>query len=158
MLNNNGHTLIPQVTKKGFSLIEMVVVMSILSILIAITMPILVENKFKSVELKIMEDISIIEYTLQELRLKNNGTLPIEGLFELNLSYINDCVDKKRVYDIRGLVEFELENKGNFYNIAGIDVIRRIKTDFVGEFIANENGTVYYISTRAIRKMDRVNH
>lgn len=98
--------------KKGFTLLELLVVLAILAILIAIAIPVYKGQKEKAVRTAHNANVRVLETALESYKQDNNGNLP-DGLDKLIPDYIKSVpkVPASNHKDLKGEKTYSIENE-----------------------------------------------
>ena len=131
---------------EAFTIIELIVVMAIIAILVLLASPKFLNQTAEAKEIQIKNDVKVVENILESYMLRNNDKLP-DGLELKDKSEIEEKVAEGKVYDYMGVVKAIEGDK--FYILKDIG-----NSKLKGEFVANENGKVYYISDKAYKDND----
>ena len=97
--------------KKGFTLLELLVVLAILAILIAIAIPVYKNQKEKAARTAHNANVRVLETALESYKQDNNGNLPV-GLDKLVPDYIKS-VPKVPAGAVDNSTEYDIDNDGN---------------------------------------------
>ena len=99
--------------KKGFTLLELLVVLAILAILIAIAIPVYKNQKEKAARTAHNANVRVLETALESYKQDNNGNLPV-GLDKLVPDYIKSVpkVPAGAVKDL-DVTEYKIGNDGS---------------------------------------------
>ena len=120
--------------------------MAIIAILVLLASPKFLNQTAEAKETQIKNDVKVVENILESYMLRNNDKLP-DGLELKDKSEIEEKVAEGKVYDYMGVVKAIEGDK--FYILKDIG-----NSKLKGEFVANENGKVYYISDKAYKDND----
>ena len=136
--------------KKGFTLIELIVVMAVIAILVLLAIPRLL-NYTKDAKLtQIVHDVKVVENVLEVYLIKNNDTLPPNGT-GIDIDDIKKEVPKNKVFNNKGLITDEAHIIGSGFEVLDNDFVKKeTKSKLSGDFIASIDGRVYYIHDKAI--------
>lgn len=97
--------------KKGFTLLELLVVLAILAILIAIAIPVYNTQKEKAARTAHNANVRVLETAVESYKQDNNGNLP-DGLDKLVPDYIKS-VPKVPAGAVEGSEEYDIDKDGN---------------------------------------------
>lgn len=137
MLNKN---------KKGFTLIELIVVMAIIGILVLLAMPKFLDYTQRARITNIRHDVKVAEDKIEEYLIKYHK-LPDDWV-EVTKEQLEALKDEKKLYNKEGLVENNVDD-GEYKIIKDDFVKTEIRSKLKGTFYANNNGKVYYEDTKA---------
>lgn len=132
-------------TKKGFTLIELIVVMAVIGILVLLAAPKFMGFTQRAKETQIIHDVKVAENAVTEHLVKNNelpSTWKNVATDELNL-----FATEGKVYSREGLSS-EVEDEELYKQVDAQFLSQRINTDLKGKFYTNKEGTVYFISSK----------
>jgi prepilin-type N-terminal cleavage/methylation domain-containing protein len=132
--------------KKGFTLIELIVVMAVLGILVLLTTPKLIGYVDRAKETVIVNDVRIAENNVLELLI--TGTEKVDGWEDIDISELELAKSENKLYDIRGLVSEDIED-GNYRLISEDYVKKSIGSNLKGKFYVSENAKVYYVRDKS---------
>ena len=98
--------------KKGFTLLELLVVLAILAILIAIAIPVYKNQKEKAAITAHNANVRVLETALESYRQDNNGELP-KDIDDLAPEYIKSVpkVPASNHQDLKGVKTYSIENE-----------------------------------------------
>ncbi|BFL76182.1 type II secretion system protein [Finegoldia magna] len=98
--------------KKGFTLLELLVVLAILAILIAIAIPVYKGQKEKAARTAHNANVRVLETALESYKQDNNGNLP-DGLDKLIPDYIKSVpkVPASNHKDLKNVKTYSIENE-----------------------------------------------
>lgn len=98
--------------KKGFTLLELLVVLAILAILITIAIPVYKNQKEKAAITAHNANVRVLETALESYRQDNNGELP-KDIDDLDPEYIKSVpkVPASNHQDLKGVKTYSIENE-----------------------------------------------
>lgn len=128
--------------KKGFTIIELVVVLAIIGILILLAMPRFMGHIKKSRITLIRHDIKVIENKIAERYI--DGNLIFQEWDKVSKD-LKELVSQGKLYETAGLAK-EVETAE--YRIIPIEIKKEGGTKLKGSFYVNKNGKVYYEDTK----------
>lgn len=98
--------------KKGFTLLELLVVLAILAILIAIAIPVYKGQKEKAARTAHNANVRVLETALESYKQDNNGELP-KDIDDLAPEYIKSVpkVPASNHQDLKGVKTYSIENE-----------------------------------------------
>lgn len=132
-------------TDKGFTLLELLIVITIIGILALLATPKIGDAVKKAKTTQIVHDIRVTETAVDLYTLKN-GSLPEDWPYIDNTD-LNLLKNSKLVYGREGIKK-EIENK-RFMKISDQFLDDNVRTHLTGTFLTSEDGIVYYIDKNA---------
>lgn len=136
----------PKRNKRGFTLIELIVVMAIIGILVLLAMPKFLGYTQRARITNIKHDVKVAEDKIEEYLIKYHK-LPDDWV-EVTKEQLEALKDEKKLYDKEGLVENNVDD-GEYKIIKDDFVKTEIRSKLKGTFYANNDGRVYYEDTKA---------
>lgn len=130
--------------KRGFTSIELIVVMVIIAALVLLAVPRFIEKTNEAKMTQIKNDVRVAEDKLTELLIKN--PVVYDNWVEADKSILQGYIESKdeQLFGRGGPV---LELEAGSYKEVGEKFVENINSQLGGEFFANEKGTVYYFET-----------
>jgi len=136
--------------RKGFTLIELIVVMVIIGILVLLATPKFMGYTQKAKLTQIMHDVKVVESVTESYLASNNDKLPPNGII-IAIDDIKVEVINNKVFDYKGKVTNEGSIIGSNFEVLDKDFIKKeSKSRLPGQFIANDDGKVYYIHDKPV--------
>ena len=127
--------------KKGFTLIELVAVMSIIAILLLMATPRVLGNTGKANEAKIVTDVGIIE-SAARIYNSENYSYPI-GI-PVDVQMLKTYADEGKVVTVNGKISYS-EITDMDINEVDMDLIKNyVRVYPEGYFYIGESGIIYY--------------
>jgi len=125
---------------KGFTLIELVVVMAIIGVLVLLAMPKFMSYMQKAKTTNIKHDIAVTETALAATLVKDNKFPSIWR--NISNDELKTFADANKIYDKQGLTTIV---EDGYYTEINKDFLKtQLSTKLDGSFYANNDGTVYY--------------
>lgn len=132
--------------KKGFTLIELIVVIAILAILVLLALPRSIGLTEKATQAQIKNDVKVTTNAINEYLMTHNK-LSRDWFVKEGLEV--DLADG-RVYGLHGMVN---EVKETEYQLISPDFINeKTSSNLTGDFIANNEGDTYYIDKTGVEE------
>lgn len=129
--------------KRGFTLVELIVVIAIIGILVLLATPKFTGYTQEAHKANIINDIKVLENKIEEYLIKNNDNLPDDWTTLADNSVLEMAKSENKLYSIKGLVEDV--PTGTFKEVPNDFMNSKLK----GEFYVNElDATVYYINDK----------
>lgn len=126
--------------KKGFTLIELIVVIAVIAILILLAMPRLIGHIENTKLVHIRNDIKAAE-NMMDAYLIANDEMPGEWK-KVSVAYLADKAKLGFLHDIKGISK---DVKGGDYKEIDKSILKKeINTKLKGSFYSNQGGKVYY--------------
>lgn len=130
-----------KIKEKGFTLIELIVVIAILGILVLLALPKFLGHTEDAKLVQIKNDVKVIENALEIKLLDDSDYIANKGWESISLETMNGYVEEGSLFDSKGKVDEEILG-GEFYIIEDEDELAKTKLN--GKFIAEKGGKVYY--------------
>lgn len=124
--------------KKGFTIIELIVVIAIIGILVLLATPRLIGYVNKTQLTRIMHDVKVAENVAGE-ELALNDEFP-DKWESADFDKLTELAGENKLYHIKGLVIDEEIEKDDYVIIPNDSINTKLK----GNFYANQGGKVYY--------------
>lgn len=132
--------------KQGFTLIELVTVITILGLLVLLAVPNLLDSTRSVSGKEILNNIRVVEFNLGMQKIMTEGKIT-EGLREVDPSDIQSAYTEKRFFNANGYAHVNyLEG---FLDLSGTEVVEGINGSIKGQFVLNE-GAVYFIADKSV--------
>ena len=133
-----------KLNNKGFTLIELIVVIAIIGILVTLAMPRFKGITEKAQDIHIQNDIKVAEGKVLETLIIDEASFETWGTDldgELTLA-----MGEKKLYDVNGPA---LTIEDNGYKEIPQTLLKDIRTNLKGKFYANSGGKAYYVHIKA---------
>lgn len=149
-MKTNNHKK-PQrgLNRKAFTVIELVLVLTILGIIVTFSMPNFLDQSRSVQGMEITNDVKFVTYNTSKYEVENNSSIvDIESLPEIDPEEIRDAYKENRIYGKDGYAHVSyLEG---FYDLTGTEVVEGITTSVDGKF-AQKKDDVYFISAQKVK-------
>lgn len=132
--------------KKGFTLIELIVVIAVVGILVLLAMPRFIGYTQRAELSRIQHDVKVMEQEIGTVLINNDDDF---NNWENNSKDFNQLIQENRLFEKEGVVK-EVESIDNTYKIIPERYKGNINTKLKGTFYANNNGKVYYEHGKSI--------
>lgn len=144
--------------KRGFTLIELIVVMAIIGILVMLAMPKFMGYTEKAKLTNIQNDIKVAENKVEELLVKEDKEFAKWG--KVDKSKLEEAKDEWKLYGRGGLVTVdnprEKDIEAGEYKIIDTKFVKvEVRSKLKGTFYANSDGRVYYEDVKDKEKVDK---
>ena len=138
--------------KRGFTLIELIVVMAIIGILVMLAMPKFMGYTEKAKLTNIQNDIKVAENKVEELLVKEDKEF--YEWDDADKSKLEEAKDERKLYGRGGLVTVdnprEKDIEAGEYRIIDTKFVKvEVRSKLKGTFYANSDGRVYYEDVKA---------
>ncbi|MDU5080539.1 leucine-rich repeat protein [uncultured Tissierella sp.] len=130
--------------KRGFTLVELIVVIAVIGILVLIATPKLIGYTQEAKKTNILNDIRVLENKIEEYLIKNDDRLPNEFL-DTELIILETAQTEGKLYSVKGSVSVDNVLSGTFKEIHN----NFIKSKLKGKFYVNNKAEVYYLDNIA---------
>lgn len=130
-------------SKKGFTLIELITVMSIMAVLVLMATPRFLERTEKALEVNIRNNVLLVESKVAETLILDQGR--IDSWMETPPDTLVDLETNKKLFDRRGEVNDKNPIRGTDYHLVPETFVKKeAQGSLDGAYYTNENGVVYY--------------
>jgi len=129
--------------KKGFTLIELIVVMAIIGILVLLAAPRFLGQTQEAKETKILNDVKVAEAKVGEYLIDHEGVTadwtPVDAVL------VKSLADERRLYNREGLL---VEDVGtdSLYAVPESFVEKDIRSNLDGAFYTNDDGDIFFVA------------
>lgn len=146
--------LIKMKGSKGFTLIELILIMAILAILVLLATPRFLNYTMEAKLAQIVNDSKVVEEVVESYLTRKNNTLPPNGT-SMDILDIKTEIVNNKVFNNKGLITNESDIIGTDFEILDSGFIKaEANSKLTGIFVASSDGRVYYIHNNAIDGTD----
>lgn len=131
--------------KKGFTLVEIVVVLVVLGILARVGVASFTGYAFQANEIKVMSDILVAEGKLGLSILSDGYDFASSPAASIDQTALNALIGEKSLFNIEGFVYKDEVPTGNYKIITNAEV-GGITDGFDGDVYVNQDGKIYYLA------------
>lgn len=130
--------------KKGFTLIELIVVITILGVLVLIATPKFLDYVGKATEVQVKNDIRAYESSIGAEMIKDPDFIAKQNWGTISSSELQGNKDNNEVFNKEGILKNNFVLANEYYKVENY---KNVKSKLKGDFLVDDNGNVLYHGT-----------